>query len=64
LKVSEVFDENPGVEQAEYEFGKLLELIADNRKTDMLYEYAEVGSFSAVAKLQSIVAKDISRCSK
>jgi hypothetical protein len=62
--VSEIIDEDPAAEQENYEFGKLLELIADNRKTDKLYEYAEAGTFSAVAKLQSMIAKDISRCSK
>jgi len=52
------------VGQEEGEFQRLLELIADHRKADKLYEYAETGSYSAILKLQSIIAKDISRCNK
>ena len=52
------------VGQEEGEFQRLLELIADHRKADKLYEYAETGSYSAILKLQSIIAKDISRFNK
>jgi hypothetical protein len=64
MKISEIMEENPENFEEEERFTKLMEIVKDNNQNKQLYEYAGEGSISAIQRLESYIAKDISTYDK